>query len=114
MSSLFRISAIALSAFLLGAAASCGSGTSEATPEANATLPDGGDASTSRPEPGSDAGEPTKDGGAPVTSFDAGPKPTSRILPVPGEVTIIQLDLPPGLTLRIGESAIVVGPNGTI
>lgn len=53
-----------------------------------------------------DAG--TSDAGAP----DAGPEPTAVLRPAPGELTIIQLRLP-GL-VRLGEAAILVGPDGTI
>lgn len=47
-------------------------------------------------------------------SFDAGPAPSSALRPVPGELTVVQLDLPPGPTFRLGESAIVVGPSGSV
>ena len=43
--------------------------------------------------------------------FEPGPEPTERIAPVPGEVTIIQLDLPGS---GLGESAVVVGPDGSL
>ncbi|MEQ8277563.1 MAG: MBL fold metallo-hydrolase [Deltaproteobacteria bacterium] len=55
-----------------------------------------------------DAG--ARDGGAP----DAGPEPTERLDPVPGELTIVQLDLPAGVTVRLGEAAVLVGPAGSI
>lgn len=48
------------------------------------------------------------DAGSP---FDAGVKP---IGPVPGELTLWQLELPVGLVPKTGESAILVGPDGTI
>ncbi|MCC7382939.1 MAG: MBL fold metallo-hydrolase [Deltaproteobacteria bacterium] len=46
--------------------------------------------------------------------FDAGPEPTAVLQPVPGELTILQLDLPPGITARLGEAAIIIGPAGSI
>jgi hypothetical protein len=52
--------------------------------------------------------------GTDLGAFDPGPEPTSRIQPVAGEVTLIQLLLPIGVTLRLGESAIIVGPDGTL
>ncbi|MBI3182400.1 MAG: MBL fold metallo-hydrolase [Myxococcales bacterium] len=63
---------------------------------------------------GSDGGE--ADGGADggADAFDAGTEPTSVIRPVPGEVTIIQQRLPAGVTVTLGESAIIVGPDGTM
>jgi len=57
--------------------------------------PDGGDADA---------------GGA----FDAGPEPTGVIGPVPGEATILQIDLPTGLIPKLGEAAALVGPDGTL
>lgn len=50
----------------------------------------------------------------PIPPFEPGPEPTSPLDPVAGELTIEQLDLPAGLTVKIGESEIVVGPDGTI
>ncbi len=68
-----------------------------------------------------DGGAPDPDGGGgdaaasdATVPFDPGPEPTTRIEPVPGELTITQLELPPGITFRMGESAIVVGPDGTM
>lgn len=55
------------------------------------------------PDGGDDAGSPP---------FDAGTEPTTPLRPVPGELTLIQLDLPAGLG-AIGESALVIGPTGT-
>lgn len=46
--------------------------------------------------------------------FDAGPNPTALLRPVPGELTIIQVDLPIGVTVRLGEAAVVIGPAGSI
>lgn len=46
--------------------------------------------------------------------FDAGPAPVGELHPELGELTLIQLDLPPGVLLRTGEAAIVVGPDGTL
>lgn len=43
--------------------------------------------------------------------FDAGARPTG---PVFGELSIWQLDLPAGLIPKTGESAIVIGPDGTL
>jgi Metallo-beta-lactamase superfamily len=51
-------------------------------------------------------------GGGAAAPFDAGPEPTSTLRPIPGELTIIQLDLSSGIP-SIGEAAIVVGPDGT-
>ena len=78
----------------------------------------------------SDSGLPTDvDGGAEVDGggddagieadagfvpFSPGPAPTAALTAIPGELTVIQLNLPPGLSLQIGESAIVIGPNGTV
>lgn len=45
---------------------------------------------------------------------DAGPLPTTLLGPAPGEVTILQLELPVGLIPQTGESALLVGPDGTI
>lgn len=56
-------------------------------------------------------GGPSRDAGA---SRDGGAEPTQRVDPVPGELTIIQLDLPIGITARLGEAAIIVGPAGSI
>lgn len=39
--------------------------------------------------------------------------PLGGAVPVPGELTIVQLDLPIGTNLERGESALVVGPDGT-
>lgn len=67
-------------------------------------------------KPGVEAGATdagTTDATTPKGPFDPGPKPTTKLEPVFGELTIIQLDLPPGITVRIGESAIIVGPDGT-
>lgn len=47
-------------------------------------------------------------------AVDAGPLPTTPLLPVPGELTIFQLDLPAGVTFRLGEAAILVGPAGSV
>ncbi len=56
------------------------------------------------------------DAGAITGPFDAGLEPTSLIRPVPGAVTVIQLDIPvvAGFQTPTGESAIVVGPDGTL
>lgn len=64
---------------------------------------------------GMDAGD--VDGAAPTDAGpppggDAGPEPTETIWPVPGEVTIIQLQLPG--VFRLGEAAVLVGPDGTL
>lgn len=50
----------------------------------------------------------------PSGPFDPGPAPTAPIEPRLGELTILQLDLPAGALLRMGESAIIVGPDGTL
>lgn len=47
-------------------------------------------------------------------AIDAGPAPTTPLTPIPGELTIIQLDLPAGVTFRLGEAAILVGPAGSV
>jgi len=62
-----------------------------------------------------DAGTPTDGplGGTDAAVFDPGPEPTSPMTPVFGELTIIQLDVT-SPTLTLGESAIIVGPDGTI
>lgn len=52
-------------------------------------------------------------GATAIDTFDAGPEPTATLRPVAGELTIIQLDLPSGFAAAIGESALVVGPDGT-
>jgi glyoxylase-like metal-dependent hydrolase (beta-lactamase superfamily II) len=49
---------------------------------------------------------------ADAAPFDPGPEPTAPLLPVPGEVTIVQLELP--ATGLLGEAAIIVGPDGTL
>ena len=46
--------------------------------------------------------------------FAPGPEPTSPLRPVPGEVTVYQLDLPPGAALKSGEAELIVGPDGTL
>lgn len=43
---------------------------------------------------------------------DAG-DPLGGAAPIPGEITIVQLDLPIGPNLERGEAALVVGPDGT-
>lgn len=48
---------------------------------------------------------------ADAPTFDPGPEPNAPITPVAGEITIIQLGL--AGTLH-GESAVIVGPDGTI
>ena len=50
----------------------------------------------------------------PIPPFMPGPEPVSPIDAVAGELTIYQLDLPAGITVRIGESEIIVGPDGTL
>jgi hypothetical protein len=45
---------------------------------------------------------------------DAGPTPTTPIWPTPGEVTLVQIDLPVGVVPQLGEAAILVGPDGTL
>lgn len=50
----------------------------------------------------------------PVPPFQPGAEPTTPIDPIVGELTIEQLDLPAGVTVRIGESEIIVGPDGTL
>lgn len=57
-----------------------------------------------------DATEPTTDAGP----FEPGPEPTMALRPKPGELTFIQLELPPGLTQRLGEASIIVGPDGSL
>ncbi|MCP4499674.1 MAG: MBL fold metallo-hydrolase [Deltaproteobacteria bacterium] len=58
----------------------------------------------------SDAGEnATRDAGGGLP-----PLPTTPLDVRVGELSILQLHLSPGLTLRMGESAIVVGPDGTM
>lgn len=75
---------------------------------------------TSSPDaalPSDDAGlDAGTDGGA---ASDAGPPVDGGVpmdvVPVPGEVTILQLGLPaPGLVPQTGEAAILVGPDGTM
>ncbi len=75
-----------------------------------------------------DAGESELDGGVPdggqedagteidagFVLFNPGTAPTSALKAVPGELTVVQLNLPPGLSLQIGESAIIIGPDGTL
>jgi hypothetical protein len=51
---------------------------------------------------------------APRVMGDAGPVPTTVLRPVPGELTILQIDLPVGLVPQLGEAAILVGPDGTL
>jgi hypothetical protein len=63
--------------------------------------------------PGAQADAPGS--GADAAPFDPGPEPTAPMNPRPGEVTIIQLDLPAGIAPpKLGEAAIIVGPDGTI
>ncbi len=69
------------------------------------------DAGSAR-DAGQEDGGPTTDGGA-RQPFDAGVEPTAALRPVRGELTIVQLDLPAGLVAAIGESALVIGPDGT-
>jgi len=47
------------------------------------------------------------------TPFQPGPKPTARLWPVHGEVWILQIGVDSFLP-KMGEAAIVVGPDGTI
>jgi len=69
-----------------------------------------------------DAGQVTVDGGSvdagvvDAGPFDAGPEPITAIRPVPGALTVIQLDMPfvSGFQTPTGESAIIVGPDGTL
>lgn len=63
---------------------------------------------------GASAGSPGTGGIGGQIVFDPGPEPTQPITPIPGELTIIQLYLPAGITARLGEAAILVGPDGTI
>ncbi|MBX7192060.1 MAG: MBL fold metallo-hydrolase [Sandaracinaceae bacterium] len=58
-----------------------------------------------------DAPRASDDAGA---GSDAGPTPTTILEPAPGEVTILQIDLPVGLVPQLGEAAILVGPDGTM
>lgn len=77
---------------------------------------DPGDAPSFDLGPGDAAPEdsgPT-DLGSSDASLDAGPTPTAPLLPIPGELTIFQLDLPAGVTFRLGEAAILVGPAGSV
>ncbi len=85
---------------VLGLALGCGHDPG-ATPDDAAATGDAGPADDARP----------LDAAAP---FDPGPEPTTTIEPVPGELTIEQLDLPQGTVPRLGEAAIIVGPDGTI
>lgn len=58
------------------------------------------------------------DGGTPTCEpqgpFVPDAEPSMRLAAVPGELTIIQLHLPIGAIPRTGESAILIGPDGTI
>jgi len=49
-----------------------------------------------------------------VVVFNPGDEPTEAITPKLGELTIIQVFMPAGITARLGEAAILVGPDGTI
>lgn len=60
---------------------------------------------------GFDAGPAPVDGGVVRGPFDAGVLPVG---PLPGEVTLWQLELPVGLVPKTGEAAILVGPDGTL
>ncbi len=51
---------------------------------------------------------------AAVGPLSPDPKPTSAMPPVPGELSIHQLDLPVGLVPKLGEAAILVGPTGEL
>ncbi len=42
------------------------------------------------------------------------PAPTGAMQPIPGQLSIHQLDLPMGLVPKLGEAAIVIGPDGTL
>lgn len=42
------------------------------------------------------------------------PTPTGQLQPVPGQLSIHQLDLPMGLIPKLGEAAIIIGPDGTL
>lgn len=63
-----------------------------------------------------DARPALADAAAPADAavFDPGPEPTDVIRPAAGELTIIQLALPAGITVRMGEAALIVGPDGTL
>ena len=46
--------------------------------------------------------------------FSPGPTPTGALPPKVGELSFWQLELPPGITQRLGEASIIVGPEGSI
>ncbi|MBX3272091.1 MAG: MBL fold metallo-hydrolase [Sandaracinaceae bacterium] len=75
--------------------------------------PDAGGADAGSDASASDGGiDGGPDGDADAGAPDAGAEPTEALRPVPGEVTILLLRLP-GL-VRLGEAAILVGPDGTL
>lgn len=78
-------------------------------PELDAPAPDAPHLDAPAPD------APDLDAGTDVgTRPDAGGVPTTLLRPVPGEVTVVQIDLPVGVIPQTGESAIVVGPDGTL
>lgn len=58
-----------------------------------------------------DAGVDTDAG---FVAFNPGPMPTGALQATSGELTVMQLNLPTGATLQLGEAAIIVGPDGTV
>ncbi len=106
------VCAVALLSSLAVIASACGGGDEAPSPWGGEGGPDGGSADRASPAQDGSGPIPTDDA-KPKGEFDAGPAPTGRVEPVFGEITIMQLDLPAGLTARIGESALLVGPDGT-
>lgn len=92
-----------------------GAATADAGTDAGAF--DAGPPVDSGPIDAPDGGVLALDAGPPLDSgprADAGAAPTTEIHPVPGEVTIVQIDLPAGLIPQTGEAAVLVGPDGTL
>lgn len=85
---------------LMLAATSCGTASSTEMPQGFPAPAAGGNPSSTSP--------------ADNLKSPPGPGPNAPIEPVIGELTILQLDLPPGPTLRTGETTLVVGPDGTL
>ncbi len=76
-------------------------------------LPDSGNAPDSgQPDDaGVDAGVKSDAG---FEAFNPGSVPTGVLQATFGELTVMQLNLPTGVALQLGEAAIIVGPDGTV
>jgi len=70
------------------------------------------DASAGSPDAGEASDGGVFDGGPAPGPFDPGPEPDAPLEPLPGELTMYQLKLT-GF-LRLGEAAVIVGPDGSL